>query len=414
MKILLSTLPNEGQYISWLTNPTFRVEVNKYMPLGILSLATNLPQEHDIKVIDPASEDWSIDKTISIIENEEPDILGISAVTRRVYALKEILSRINVPYITVGGPHATHYSEQILEYGADAVFVGPLADNEFRYNLNKKARGIIYCKTGINEIKFPNREFLEVNKYFPKAHKLFVADNRLPMFSSIGCPNKCLFCNVQTKKIQLKNSNIILDEMEYLKSLNCNSVHMLDDNFNVSKKHLNSIIKEFKERDFNIEWSGRGQVKMDLSMLSKLKEVGFKRMHVGIEALDDNILKYFNKNQTVNDIENFCREMTNLDLDIIGYFIFGSPVETKEYRKNVIKKIRDLNINKVLCHVLFPQPNTGYYFELLNKGTFKEDYWKKYMEGPTPNYELPYPFGEEYKNEIWNFMEDLKKEFKYI
>lgn len=414
MKIVLSTLPDEGQYVSWVAHPSFRVEVNKYMPLGILSLATNMSQKHDIKVIDPASEGWSIDKTISTIENEEPDILGLSAVTRRTYALKEILNKVQVPYIAVGGPHATYYSKQILKFGADVVFVGPLADIEFNNNLEKKEKGIIDCKTRISDIKYPRRDFLKVNSYFPLTFKFFKANNRLPMFSSIGCPNRCVFCNVQSKKIQFKTPEVIVDEMQYLKSIGCNSVHILDDNFNVSRKHLIGIINEMNKRKFNIEWSGRGQVNMDLSLLPKLKETGFKRMHVGIEALDDNILKYLNKNQNMKQITKFCKEMNKNNIDILGYFIFGSPVETNEYRKTIIKKLKSLNIHNIMSHVLFPQPNTNYYYYLLNNGFFKKDHWKEYMKKPVPNYELPYPFGEEKKKEIFDFLQELKNEFEFI
>ena len=59
-----------------------------------------------------------------------------------------------------------------------------------------------------------------------------------------------------------------------------------------------------EKRNLNVEWSGRGQVKMDLSLAEALSNRGFKRIHVGIEALDNDILKYFNKQQTVEDIEN--------------------------------------------------------------------------------------------------------------
>ena len=55
-----------------------------------------------------------------------------------------------------------------------------------------------------------------------------------------------------------------------------------------------------------MEWSGRGQTKMRLDLIKKLAEQGFKRMHVGIEALDDNILKSFRKNENLNDINVFA------------------------------------------------------------------------------------------------------------
>lgn len=44
MKIVLSTLPAEGEFVNWTTPKYFAPKTLKYMPLGILSLASNLPK----------------------------------------------------------------------------------------------------------------------------------------------------------------------------------------------------------------------------------------------------------------------------------------------------------------------------------------------------------------------------------
>ena len=161
-KILLTTMPTEGQFINWTTPSYYQPSDMKYMPLGILSLATNLQEDYEVIVLDPASEGWNIKKTISKIDNEKPDILGLSVVTERVYAMGEILRKTSVPYKVVGGPHATHYANQILKSGADSVFVGFLADLEFRRAVRTLPRGVIQCKTSMADIKFPRRDFLKV------------------------------------------------------------------------------------------------------------------------------------------------------------------------------------------------------------------------------------------------------------
>ena len=71
MKIVLSSLPKEGSAINWVTAKYFKPDDSRYMPLGLLSLATNIPQNHDIKVLDPHSRNWSIDRTVEEIEKLE-------------------------------------------------------------------------------------------------------------------------------------------------------------------------------------------------------------------------------------------------------------------------------------------------------------------------------------------------------
>jgi len=411
-KIVLATTPTEGEFVDWTTPEYFMPKAVKYMPLGILSLATNITGNHEIVVLDPSSEGWGIEETISRINNEKPDILGLSVPTRRVYAMNQILKKAKVGYKVVGGPHATYYSKQILKAGADAVFVGPLADLEFNKAIETQAKGIVYCKTNINEIKFPKRDFLNVEEYFPKTSVLFKAPNRLPMFSSIGCPHRCIFCNVQYKQIMLKYPRVVVDEMEYLYSLGCRSVHVLDDNFNVIRNHVVAILDEMEKRNFRVEWSGRGQTRMDLTLTKRMAESGFKRIHVGFEALDNDILKFFNKNETVADIVKFCKEMNENNIDILGYFILGSPVETEEYRKKLPEMIKELGIKYPYFNILFPEPDTEYYQQLLREGFYKKDYWREYMENPVPNFRIPYPYSEEKKNQTLNYTNELIEEFK--
>lgn len=412
-KIVLTTLPKEAGFVNWTTPKFFDpTNVNKYMPLGILSLASNLLKENDVTLLDPPSNGWTIEQTIERIEWEKPEVLGISAVTRRVYALNEILRKTSTPYKAVGGPHATYYAEEILENGADAAFVGPLADLEFRTAVKTKPKGIIHCSTKINEIDFPRRELLDVKDYFPKAFALFKADNRLPMFSSIGCPNRCNFCNVQSKKLQLKKPETIVDEMQYLCSIGCKSIHILDDNFNVSRDHVKGILDEMDKRGFSVEWSGRGQTKMDLSLAARLADNGFKRIHVGIEALDDEILRYFSKNETVKDVETFCEQMNKNRIDVLGYFILGSPLETDKYKSELPNRIRDLGIKFPFFNILFPEPNTAYYQKLLDSGIYEKDYWAEYMKNPTPYFEIPYPFGETKKWETIDYANELINQFR--
>jgi radical SAM superfamily enzyme YgiQ (UPF0313 family) len=413
MKIVLTTMPTEGEFHDWTTHKYFRADnINKYMPLGILSLATNLPEGHDVKILDPASYGWTINETIKRIEQEKPDVLGLSVVSKRCYAMTKILSNTPCNYKTVGGPHATAHADEILAQGADAVFQGSLTEKEFNWAIEEKPLGRIKCYTDINEIKFPDRTLLNINDYFPKTSVLFKADNRLPMFSSVGCLNRCNFCSVQSKTMHLKDPKEVVREMKYLQSLNCHSIHILDDNFNINKLHLVQILDEMEKQDYNGEWSARGQVRMDLSLVPRMVRLGFKRIHVGIESLDQNVLDFFNKPERVTDIYYFCHVMQQNGVDILGYFIIGAPMETKEYREMLGDNIRELGIKHLFLNMLFPEPDTKYYNDLMNEGLVKEDYWKSYFKNPTPDFVPPYPYGEEKQKEILEFSDKITEEFK--
>lgn len=413
MKIVLTTMPTEGEYHDWTTNKHFVPDkVNRYMPLGILSIASNLPISHDIVVLDPSSYGWSIEETVQSIEIEKPDILGLSVVNKRCYAMTKLLEKTTCDYKCVGGPHATAHADEILAQGADAVFQGPLADKEFAEAIYSKPKGVIQCYTDINEINFPSRNFCNIKDYFPQTSVLFKATKRLPMFSSIGCLNRCNFCSVQSKTMHLKDPAAVVAEMLYLQFIGAESIHILDDNFNLNQNHLNRILDEMELNHYKGEWSARGQTRMDLSIIPRMVILGFKRVHVGIEALDQDILNFFNKPERIYDIEKFCSIMTDNEVDIIGYFILGAPVETDWYRKHLAENIRNLGIKHPLFNQLFPEPDTVYYKDMLNSGIIKNDYWQDYFKNPTPDFVPPYPYGETRKNEMLAFADAITEEFK--
>lgn len=402
-------MPTEGEYHDWTTNKKYVVDkVNRYMPLGILSLATNV-KGHEVVVLDPASYGWGIEETIQRIEIEKPDVLGLSVTNKRCYAMTKILAKTTCSYKCVGNAHTTYHSQEILNQGADVVFVGALADKEFNQAITDRPRGVIQCYTDINEISFPLRSLLNVEDYFPKSSVLFKATKRLPMFSSVGCLNRCTFCSVQSKTMHLKKAEEVVKEMKYLQSIGCNSIHILDDNFNINKKHLVEILDEMEKQGFEGEWSARGQARMDYSLVSRMKALGLTRIHVGFEALDNDILRFFNKPETVADVEKFCKAMTDNGIGIVGYFILGSPVETDEYRKTLSKRIKDLGIEMPLFNQLFPEPDTVYYRSLLQKGM--EDYWAEYFKNPVPDYVPPYPYGERRKIELLDYADKIAGEF---
>jgi len=346
------------------------------------------------------------------LKEEKPDILGLSVVTQRVYAMQEILKRTSAKYKIVGGPHATHYANQILKKGADTVLIGSLADLEFKQAVETLHKGIVYCKTSIQDIKFPRRDFLKVEKYFPKVSVLFNANNRLPMFTSIGCPHCCTFCDVQNKRLELKSAKVVVDEMQYLYSIGCRSVHMLDDNFNINENHVKQILNEMDKRHFSIEWSGRGQARISEELARALAKHNFKRIHVGIESLSDDILKFFRKSVRTKDIYKFCNTMNKNNIDMVAYFILGTPIETKKYLNSLPMKIRELGLKYPYFNILFPAPNTEYYNQLLINGTYSKDYWADYMENPSPNFKIPYPYGIEKHKEIVTYANNLIKEFE--
>ena len=299
MKVMLMTLPKEGQTKDFTSPSFYSSNPVRYIPLGILAVATSISANHDIRILDADSWDISIDDTIKRINEFAPDVLGISAVTRKTFAMSEILKRVNVPIKAVGGPHVTHYADETIGLGADAIF---RHDGDWNFNewLNSGCKKGIYDDyiKNIDALPFIKRKFpgFELEDYMLSGEDtqktLFKKNSvrRLAMMSSKGCPFRCVFCDVQDKKFRFLSPRRVVDEMEYLLSCGANSIHVFDDCFNIDRDRVMKVCEEIKNRGLKFQWSCRGRAVLDKATAEALKSAGCIRLHVGIESLNPEVL----------------------------------------------------------------------------------------------------------------------------
>ncbi|MBF0143363.1 MAG: B12-binding domain-containing radical SAM protein [Magnetococcales bacterium] len=392
-RILLVFPPSEGEVRDRVTPPYYKNPVVKYMPLGILTLAAVLRDDHDVTVLDASSKGLSLEETVHWIEAREPEVVGISAVTYRAWAVRELLRRLSAPVKVVGGPHATANAATLLAQGAHAVFIGDGEATFPAWLAAGMSPGIFPGEaTDPDACPFPAREMVDLEDYriLPDDNLLFSAGSlRLPMFSSKGCPFRCNFCDVQEKRFRFKSPERVVAEFREILGLGATSVHILDDCFNVRGKRVRQIAAGLAEAGIVTDWSARGMVERDERVIAALAAAGCRRLHVGLEHLDDGILAFFRKQYRFRHIEEFCEMARRYGIEILGYFILGAPGETAAIRERLIADIERLGIRYPFFNILSPLPGTDYYRGLLHAGTLGRDDWADFIAAPTPNWRMP-------------------------
>ncbi len=413
-KIMLVVLPHEGEVTDRITAKFYKNPVVKYMPLGVLSLAACL-KGHDVSVLDASSKGLTLEETIAEIEKTKPEILGLSVVTYRAWAMREVLRRCSAPLKVVGGPHTTNNAHYILEQGADAVFIGDAEETFPRWLDQGCPKGTFTGQpANLNAIPLPARELVPLDDYriTPNQDLLFdVGSLRLPMFSSKGCPFKCTYCDVQQKTFNWKTPERVLEEFHSLMDIGATSIHILDDCFNVKRDRVKDICDLFIKDGITIDWSARATIEIREYLIEGLARAGCKRLHVGIEHLDDGVLTYFKKQQRFKHIEQFCKLCKQYGIHILGYFILGAPGETREYRENLPSMIRQLGISIPYFNVLSPLADTAYQAELFESGAMKKDFWKEFSADPVKDFIMPIVRDEELECEIEETVQKLIAEF---
>lgn len=392
-RILLAVMPYDGEVMDRITPKFYKNKAVKYMPLGVLSIAANLTDEHEVHVLDAASLNLSLDETIARIEAYAPDILGLSVVTYRAWAMTQILARTSAPVKVVGGPHATNNARSILALGADAVFVGDAELTFPQWLRDGCPSGIVTsAPVPLDGLRFPARRLMSLDDYRiePNEDMLFnVGALRLPMYSSKGCPHKCIYCDVQQKTYNFKSAARCAEEFLELIDLGVTSIHILDDAFNIRRDRVIELCAEIRKNRIDVDWSARGTVEVHEEVIAALAEAGCRRLHVGIESLDDATLTYFKKGCRFEQIERFAGLCRKYHIDIIGYFIIGVPGETEEYRRTLPYRVADLGIRYPYFNIMSPLAETPFYDSMRAQGVISRDVWAEFAANPVPDFVIP-------------------------
>ncbi len=440
MKILLVNTPKEAEVVEGTTPGYLLYDFANYPPLGLLSIAAGVDSRHDIKVLDAVTKGMGIADTVEYIKDYKPDILGFSMVSRRLYPVTAICRQVKeiMPEVTtiVGGPHPNEFGMETINLGASDYVMSGYCEFTFPQFVEAidaikqgadpaselpKIPGLFYRQDGkvmnnpedpkpasLDDHPFPRRDLVDLGDYFTAADKTGMTT----MFTSRGCPFKCTFCDVMEKKYHYKSKERIVDEMEYIKSLGIDEIHIFDDTFNLNKKRVMEMCEEILRRGVKISWTARVRANpLDREMLTLMKKAGLSRVHAGIESLDPKALEAMKKQITLEDIKEFFTVCNELKVATLCYMILGFPEEDAEYRRNFVKNLMKLKPTYIYINILYPLAKTQLYYDHLESGFYEKDHWGEFFKNPIPNFQLPSCRSEELHDELVKMMDTIHKKF---
>lgn len=438
MKILLINLPRFFETKDFTTPDYFLDNFMKYPPLGLLAIATGVDKKHSLEILDAAARNMSLEEVVNHIKDKKPDVLGITVVTRRLYAMhwitKEVKKALPETKIVVGGPHVNYFPKETMELGivdyamsgwcekafpqlVEAIEGGSKKEDIKKVpNLYYRAEGQIFANPPekeifvLDELPFPNRKLINLFDYYTAADK----EPMTTTYSSRGCPNQCIYCDVQEKKWHYRNAKNVVDEFEEISKMGVKLIHIFDDTFNIDRQRVIDICKEIIRRKLKIRWTTRGRVfPFDEEMAELFKKSGGVRWYIGVETLDPEVMKYIKKGITIPQIEKFFRICRKYKIETMAYLMIGFPMETESYRKDLYRIVMKLKPTYVFFNVLCPLPKTAYYKSVLDSGALKEDFWAKFVRDPQPDFEIPYPRTEKEQKELLALSDKYSRKFYF-
>lgn len=437
MKILLINPPFE--YAIQSCQPKILEEGLDFLPpLGIMYIAAYLEKEtnHQVEILDTQVERLTYEQIEERIIKINPDIVGITAMTFTIIDViktTKIIKKINPKIkIILGGPHVIIYPEETISIPeVDFVILGegekPIKQLLENINDTEKLRqikglafksqntvinnGIADPIENLDTLPFPARHLTPFKKYFS------VVSSNAPvttMFTSRGCPYKCLFCDRPTfgKGFKPRSAKSVVDEMEKCERMEIKEIFIYDDTFAVDKQRVLDICSEIKKRNINIAWDIRTRVNtVDEEILKALKGAGCQRIHYGVEAGTTKILNVLRKGITLEQIETAFKLTKQAGIQTAGYFMIGSPTETKEDILQTIKFMRKINPDYIHVTITTPFPGTDLYKMALEEKIIEYDVWKEFAKNPNPEFIPPIWERELSRNELFALLKKAYQSF---
>jgi anaerobic magnesium-protoporphyrin IX monomethyl ester cyclase len=180
--------------------------------------------------------------------------------------------------------------------------------------------------------------------------------------TAISCPFSCAFCGFpqhagayQTAYIEAVEAE--LKKLYRIKTLN--SIHFIDDSFNVPPKRFKEILRMMVSNQFRFKWHSYFRCQFaDRETVELMRESGCEGVFLGLESGNDQILKNMNKCSTRENYQRGIELLKEYGIVTFGNFIIGFPGETHETVQDTVAFIRKSDLDFYRTQLWYCEPIT--------------------------------------------------------
>jgi radical SAM superfamily enzyme YgiQ (UPF0313 family) len=334
-----------------------------FPPLGLLTIASMLPQAWEKRLVDMNIE------SLAQKDIEWAEIVFVSAMVAQRQSTHEVVARckeMGLP-IVAGGPLFLGEHEQFPTVDHFVLGEGELSLPPFLADLERGQARRIYEAEGFAHMESSPMPLWELVK-FRHYSSLCVQYSR-------GCPFDCDFCNITAmlgRKMRVKATEQIVAELDSLYRLGWrHGVFFVDDNFIGNKACLKRdllpalIAWRQGKRGMGFQTEVSVNLADDPELLQLMAQAGFDTVFVGIETPDEQGLAECNKVQNQGrDLVSAVKTMQHAGLQVQGGFIVGFDSDTPSIFQRQIDFIQRSGIVTAMVGLLQAPYGTRLYERL--------------------------------------------------
>jgi anaerobic magnesium-protoporphyrin IX monomethyl ester cyclase len=313
-----------------------------------------------------------------IISKSKSVVFGISSTTvdfdYSIMAAKIIKKKKPDSVVVIGGVHPTVRpleSMKIAEFDYVVTGEGEAVMLKIAKGLRPNKKIVVGEPMDLEKIPHVDRELFDHRK--GEMVNPFVEDMPIPFatfMSSRGCPFNCSFCQPAERlifkgKIRLRSiKDFVAEIVEVKKKYGLKSFMIHDDLFLLSKERVQEFILEYRKSGVGAEFLCQARADLVIKykeQMKLLKEVGLKGVMIGFESGSNRILKYLNKQVTVEQNLEAAKICHLLGIKIWANYMMGVPTESYWEMFKTVIMIKKIKPDYYSPSLFTPYPETKLY-----------------------------------------------------
>lgn len=361
------------------------------IPIGITLLAAVAENKgHKVRILDIGLEKDPADVLQRNLASVQYDIAGISCMSVEFLGGVETAESIRrlspSTHIIFGGQHPTIMPEQVMKKECiDSICIGEGEDiwTEFLDRISSGSaldgvKGLWFrrnCETiknppcnsyvDVDTVPMPAYHLLDIERYFDIDFVRFPTVDRkaLQIFTSRGCPYRCIYCHdLFGKKFRGRKPELVWEEIKYLHdTYGIREFMVEDDIFNMdlgrAKKICELVITSGLKLGFQFG-NGVRLERFDEELMQKLALAGTHHMAIAVESANDRIQKLIKKHlklERFNEVLGWARKHR---IETLGFFMLGFPGETIAEINQTIRFACESQFDEALFSIATPYAGT--------------------------------------------------------
>ena len=340
-----------------------------FPPLGLLTVASMLPEDWEIKLID---------NNVGILMDEDlkwADMVFISAMIVQKDDVLAILQRCAEfdKNVVAGGPLFSASWDEYEGLGIDHFVLGEaeITLPEFLKDLENNTPQYIYRSEKRPELTLtpiPMWSLIDFNDYF----------SALVQYSR-GCPFNCEFCDIIVMNGRIprtKTPGQIISELQIIYDTGYTGMlFFVDDNFIGNKRKtkilLPQIIEWQQDHGYPFYFFTESSINLaqDEELMDMMGEANFKNVFLGIETPSLESLKECGKYQNLKiDLVESIKIIQRQGIQVMGGFILGFDNDKDDVFDAMIEYIQKTGILTAMVGLLNALPGTRLWDRVKKEG----------------------------------------------